>query len=111
MSGRHWSCLVTGLLFTGALLGGCSQASSGSNLSSVRGIHDAASDALVTMSVKMDLAFQPGVKATDIDVDTDHGTVTLYGSVRTESERQLAEEVAESVDGVKLVVNEIHTRG
>ncbi len=111
MPSRRWSCLVTGLLFAGALLGGCSQTSSGSKLSSARGIHDAASDAMVTMSVKMELAFQPGVKATDIDVDTDHGTVTLNGSVRTESERQLAEEVAEGVSGVRLVVNEIHTRG
>jgi hyperosmotically inducible protein len=63
------------------------------------------------MSVKMALAFQPGVKASDIDVDTDRGTVTLSGSVRTETERQLAEEVAVGVTGVELVVNEIHLKG
>ena len=110
MSSPRWSSLVTGLLFAGALLG-CAQESSGSKLPSARSLHDAASDAMVTMSVKMALVFQPGVKATDIDVDTAHGTVTLNGRVRTESERQLAEEVAEGVSGVRLVVNEIYIRG
>ena len=111
MSSRRWSCLVTGLLFAGTLLGGCTQTSSGAKLPSASNLHDAASDAMLTMSVKMALTFQPGVKAMDIDVDTDHGTVTLNGRVRTETERQLAEEVAEGVSGVKLVVNEIHLRG
>ena len=111
MSSRRQSCLVAGLLFAGMLLGGCTQASSGSKVPSARSLHDAASDAMVTMSVKMALVFQPGVKAQEIDVDTDHGTVTLNGRVRTETERQLAEEVAEGVSGVKLVVNEIQLRG
>ena len=110
MSSPRWRSLVTGLLFAGALMG-CTQESSGSKLPSARSLQDAASDAKVTMSVKMALVFQPGVKAAEIDVDTDHGTVTLNGRVRTESERQLAEEVAEGVSGVRLVVNEIHTRG
>ena len=61
-------------------------------------------------AVKLSLAFERGVKATDINVDTDHGTVTLNGEVGTEAERQLAVKVAEDVEGVKQVVDRIHVR-
>jgi len=66
---------------------------------------------MITMSVKMSLAFERGVKASEIDVDTDRGTVTLKGEVGTQAERQLAVKVTEDVSGVKEVVNQIHVRG
>jgi hyperosmotically inducible periplasmic protein len=47
----------------------------------------------------------------DVNVDTNRGTLTLHGEVRTEAERQLAGKVAEDVSGVKNVVNELHVRG
>jgi len=59
----------------------------------------------------LSLAFERGVRATDINVDTDRGTVTLEGEVGTQAERQLAVKVAEDVEGVKEVVNRIHVRG
>jgi len=68
-------------------------------------------DATTTSSVKIALAFESGVRAMDINVDTNRGTVTLHGEVRTEAERQLATKVAEDVSGVKMVVNELHVRG
>jgi len=67
-------------------------------------------DGSITAAVKLSLAFERGVKATDINVDTDHGTVTLNGEVGTEAERQLAVKVAEDVEGVKQVVDRIHVR-
>ena len=76
-----------------------------------RTVRDAVSDATVTASVKVALAFERGVKAMVINVDTDRGTVTLNGEVSSEAERQLATKVAEDVEGVKEIVNRIHVRG
>ena len=60
--------------------------------------------------VKLALAVERGVKASEINVDTDHGTVTLYGEVGSQAERQLAVKVAQDVSGVKTIVNKIHVR-
>lgn len=73
--------------------------------------HSSFHDAMTTASVKVALAFKPGVRATDVDVETHDGTVTLTGGVRAEAEGQLATKVAEDVDGVHEVVNHIHVRG
>jgi len=67
-------------------------------------------DATTTASVKMALAFEQGVKASEIDVETRWGTVTLAGEVGTAAERELAEKVAEDVSGVQEVVNRIEVR-
>jgi len=75
-----------------------------------RSLDEALGDAATTASVKLDLAFERGVRATDINVDTDRGIVTLNGEVASEAERQLAVKVAEDVSGVKEVVNHIHVR-
>jgi hyperosmotically inducible periplasmic protein len=71
--------------------------------------HSSFHDAMTTASVKVALAFKPGVRVTD--VETHDGTVTLTGDVRTEAEGQLATKVAEDVDGVHEVVHHIHVRG
>jgi len=72
---------------------------------------DSIRDASITAAVKLSLAFERGGRAADINVDTDRGTVTLEGEVRTQAERQLAVKVAEDVAGVKEVVNHIHVQG
>jgi len=69
-------------------------------------IHDAA----ITAEVKMALAVKRGVAATEINVDTDQGVVTLRGQVDSQAERQLAVMVAKDVHGVKDVVNDITVR-
>ncbi len=68
-------------------------------------------DATLTASVKMALAFERGVKASQITIHTDRGTVTLSGEVGSEAERRLAARVARDTDGVKDVVNQIQVRG
>lgn len=62
-----------------------------------------------TATVKTALA--RGVKASDINVTTRWGTVTLAGSVATRAEMELASKTAEDVSGVKEVVNQIQVRG
>jgi osmotically-inducible protein OsmY len=68
-------------------------------------------DATTTASVKLDLAFASGVKASEIHVSTRWGTVTLQGTVGTKAERGLAVKIAEDAAGVKEVVDEIQVRG
>ena len=76
------------------------------------GVHSSSfHDATTTASVKIALAFEPGVRARDVDVDTHQGMVTLTGVVRSEAERRLALKVAEDVEGVSKVVNHIQVRG
>jgi osmotically-inducible protein OsmY len=55
---------------------GCSREASQAQAGETRSVPDVVSDAATTASVKISLAFERGVKATDINVDTDRGTVT-----------------------------------
>jgi hyperosmotically inducible periplasmic protein len=67
-------------------------------------------DAAITARVKSALAGTRGTKALKTNVTTREGTVTLSGNARSESERELAEEVAKGVNGVKSVDNQIQVR-
>ena len=96
--------LLIGILFTG-----CSPAAS--EPPPPRGFGEALHDAGITASVKLALAFEPGVSATQVHVDTDRGVVTLSGEVGTEAERQLAAKVAEDAANAKEVVNDLKVRG
>jgi osmotically-inducible protein OsmY len=105
---RRSGFLIAALWLTGSMLGGCSPADSRSE--PPRETSDVISDATITVSVKLALAFERGVKASEINVGTDRGTVTLYGEVGSQAERQLAVKVTEDVSGVKAIVNRIHVR-
>lgn len=48
--------------------------------------------------------------ASDIDIAVANGEVTLTGSVNTRSEKHIAEEIAESVSGVRDVTNQLKVR-
>lgn len=67
-------------------------------------------DAAITARVKSALAGTRGTKALKTNVTTREGEVTLSGTARSESERELAEEVAKGVNGVKSVDNRIKVR-
>jgi hyperosmotically inducible periplasmic protein len=60
-------------------------------------------DAWITTKVKSELGTTKGVDATDINVNTTDGRVTLRGNVANATERMNAEQVARSVKGVKSV--------
>ena len=99
----------TALAMTSLLAVGCAHTARQDEESRTSG--ETMHDALTTASVKMALAVKPGVSATQINVDTDRGVVTLRGEVDTEAERQLAVMVAEDVDSVTDVENELTVRG
>jgi hyperosmotically inducible protein len=65
------------------------------------------SDSSITTSVKSKMIASSAVKAGDIDVNTEEGTVYLVGRVATAAERAEAERIAWSCDGVRKVVNDI----
>lgn len=62
-------------------------------------------DAWITARTKIALFAADAVPASDIDVDTTEGRVTLHGTVRTEAEKAEAARVARGVDGVRDVRN------
>jgi len=66
-----------------------------------------ASDMWITSAVKVGLIANADTPASDINVDTTDGVVTLFGIVPTAVGRQAAETTAGKVDGVKKVVNQI----
>jgi hyperosmotically inducible periplasmic protein len=109
----RWNRLLLSVLAAPVLVGvfstGCSRASS--ETEPPRGIGRTIEDAGITASVKLSLAFEPGVSAIGINVDTDRGVVTLRGEVRSEAERQLAAKVAEDAAHVREVVNELRVNG
>lgn len=93
----------------GMLAWGCGRTNQSAEHSRTAG--EAIQEAAITASVKIALAFKPGVAATEINVDTDRRIVTLRGEVGTEAQRQLAVMVAEDVESVTEVVNELTVRG
>src|SRR5215475_13482272 len=64
-------------------------------------------DATVTAKVKTALARDPGTSAFRIEVETYRGEVQLNGFVDTADMKSSATRVAESVDGVKGVSNNL----
>jgi len=67
-------------------------------------------DASITAAVKMKMADDELVKASNIDVDTEEGVVTLNGTVGSKAEEQKAIDLAQSVDGVKKVISNLQIR-
>jgi hyperosmotically inducible protein len=68
---------------------------------------DAASDGLITMTIQGKYFASSEVKGHEIDVDTDHGVVTLKGEVDSDTVRQQAVQIARAVDGVTRVEDQL----
>lgn len=66
-------------------------------------VPDKAADAWITTKVKTEFGTTKNVTATDINVTTNDGVVTLTGNVETAAEKANALRVAQSVKGVKSV--------
>jgi len=80
-----------------ALVAGASMAGSASDA--------AISDPWITTKAKIALLTTEHLDATDIDVDTINGRVTLHGKVPTAAEKAKATSVADAVEGVDAVQN------
>jgi osmotically-inducible protein OsmY len=68
---------------------------------------DAITDTALTAKVKTALVAEPGLKSTAIEVTTKDAVVTLTGTVESSTERAKARTVAENVQGVKNVVDNL----
>lgn len=94
-------------LFLAALLAtlvGC--AGSGTQKSTGEFIDDAA----ITTKVKTALIRSDEVDANDVNVETFKGTVQLSGFVDSREQMRMAEDIAEDIEGVRAVQNNLQLR-
>lgn len=78
-------------------LGGCSLFKSSS----------APSDGAIVSSIQSKLYQDPALKTRDVRVVSQKGVVVLSGTVDSDQEKAAAEQLAQSTDGVKQVINEL----
>lgn len=64
-------------------------------------------DGVITTKVKSALLADDTVKGLDIDVDTTQGTVRLSGMVDSQTQIDMAVQIAQGVEGVSNVQNEL----
>jgi hyperosmotically inducible periplasmic protein len=64
-------------------------------------------DAVITTTVKTELAKDPKLSATKINVDTSHGRVALKGTAPSNEAREHATTLAQNVKGVVGVDNQL----
>jgi len=67
-------------------------------------------DATITASVKSKLVADKAANLTRVDVDTNHRTVYLNGTVDSTEQKARAEQLAWQAQGVKSVVNNLHVQ-
>jgi hyperosmotically inducible periplasmic protein len=67
-------------------------------------------DSTITTKVKSAFATDKTVSAIKVHVDTEKGNVRLSGTVKSDTEKQRASEIARSVAGVKSVSNNLVVR-
>ena len=72
-----------------------------------RTVGDWVDDTLISSRLKAKLIADTGVRASDIDVSSSQGVVTLIGRVRNTAMKQDAERIARGIEGVTDVHNEL----
>ncbi len=72
-----------------------------------RTVGDWVDDTLISSRLKASLIADIDVRASDIDVSSSQGVVTLIGRVRTSGMKQDAERIARGINGVTDVHNEL----
>lgn len=70
-------------------------------------VGDKIDDAVITSSVKTELAKDPNLSALAIDVDTSNGRVALKGTAPTPTAKEHASTLAQNVKGVVSVDNQL----
>jgi hyperosmotically inducible protein len=74
------------------------------------GSNQAVKDSYITAKVKTELTKDRVTVARNINVATEHGVVSLSGTVASAAEKQKAEQNARSIKGVTGVRNELTVR-
>ena len=67
-------------------------------------------DSAITTKVKSAILAEPGLKVSEINVETFKGVVQLSGFVSSRDDVQSAVRVASAVSGVKSVKNDMHVK-
>jgi len=67
-------------------------------------------DSVITTKVKASILNEPGLKSSEINVETYKGVVQLSGFVSSAADIQSAIKVAEHVDGVTSVTNKMQLK-
>jgi len=67
----------------------------------------AVDDTAITTKVKAAVMAEPGLKTLDINVDTKNGVVTLAGTVNSPDLKQRAVTLAQQVEGVRSVSDQL----
>lgn len=94
------SSLLAAAIFGAALAAGCT------NLGD-KSAGQAVDDAAITTKVKAKFVEDKAVSALNIKVNTYQGTVQLSGFAKSAEEAERAGQIARSVNGVKIVKNDI----
>ena len=97
---RGW--LLSGVFVLASTLAGC--AGSGEKSGAY------VDDTWITSKVKSEMISNKSVDARDISVSTTHGVVTLSGRATNLEESNKAAEIAQRVNGVKQVENDIRIK-
>ena len=97
---KRWILPVTLVVALGACAGDATHRSTGRYID----------DATITSQVKTKLIADEQVKARDINVETYKGVVSLSGFVESKSEANQAVALAEQVEGVQSVKDDLHVR-
>lgn len=71
---------------------------------------DVMADAAITAKIKTAIVSEPGLRSSQISVNTANGIVTLSGSVDTQQSAERAAQVAQTVNGVKSVENQLSVK-
>ena len=73
-------------------------------------VEETIDEAALTTKIKAKMALDDSVKARAINVTTHGTTVTLSGTVSSDTERTRALTLARETDGVAKVIDDLHTR-
>ena len=101
---------VAGALLVSVLTLGAAGCADNSNRRGIDQTGEFMSDSWITTKVKTDLVADKQVHSTDIHVKTVDGVVTLTGTTSSQAEIDRAVQDANSVKGVKSVVNKLEIK-
>ena len=115
MNQRILTMTAIGALVAGLTLAGCSKtdqqgtrgATTGSTATTNTTMGEKIDDAVITTSVKAELAKDTTLSAMAINVDTANGRVALKGTAPTSAAKDQATTLAQSVKGVASVDNQL----
>ena len=99
--------LISTAIAAGLLFGGLSSFATDDSTTKTYETKQYLSDSSITTKVKSKLLADEGLKGLDVKVKTYKGVVHLSGSVNSPQQAKRAIEIAQGVDGVKKVKNNL----